>query len=251
MQTAVFDGVEVEFVDNYELPPGWFYPSVKLIRAVRSYLEYGLGAPSLPHLRDPRLIRSVSVQDASVEEERRFLLSCVTKGEHLPFPAGVGMASPQVNRHLMLPARRMFAVHLDLEGLKQENLTQEPELFINPTVEGISCEGYNDDIERCYSVPGVAVIARRFNVVLLNGVRIEGPSARVVQHENDHLNATLCVDRAFHQVLYYVPPELWPLFKRYYDEGRVYEWPFIFSREQLNAMWTGAWNFQAYFHLID
>jgi len=240
----------VEFVDNYELPPGWFHPSVQLLQNLKSHLEYGLAAPSTPHLHDPRLIHPVGVQDSSVEEEGRFLLSCVTKSDHLPFKAGVGLASPQVARDLTMPARRMFAVHVNLEGLTQAHLTDEPQLFIDPVVELVESEGRSVDYEMCFSIPGVAVSVSRCNTVLLNGVRVVDFSARVVQHENDHLNAGLCVDKAIGGILYYVPPELYQIFAQYYSANRLMEWPFIFSHEQLYAMKTGGWNLQAYLPLI-
>ena len=250
MQTLVFDGVEVTFVDNYALPVGWFHPSVELLRKVKLHLEYGLAAPSAPQLHTPHLIYPVDAADTGAEEEGRRLLLCVTKGPHLPFKPGMGMASPQLARHLMVPARRMFAAHINLEGLTQEHLTQEPQLFVNPVVELVESEGYNDDYEMCFSVPGVVVVRRRCNTVLLDGMRVVGSSARVVQHENDHLDAGLCVDEPADGMLYYVPPELYPIFARYYNENRLAEWPFIFSPEQLYAMKTGQWNFQSYFHLI-
>ena|GEM_PF-4163958 len=250
VHTMRFEGVGVEFADIYALPAGWHHPSMGLLREVKSYLDYGLAPASMPQLHDPRLIVPVGTGSSDIEEEGRFLLSCVTKGEHLPFKPGVGMASPQVSRSLMMPARRMFAAHVNLAGLTQAHLTQEPRLFIDPIVAPVESEGYNDHIERCFSAPGIAAIVRRYNVVLLNGTRIENPSSRVVQHENDHLDAVLCVDKPVDGVLYYVPPELYEVFVRYFNKGRLRGWPFIFSQDQLIAMKAGAWSFHSYLHLV-
>lgn len=104
---------------------------------------------------------------------------------------GVGLAGPQVN-----VSKRLFVmdVHDDVH---------EPMVVINPKVELL---GESVELkEGCLSVPGmVGEIVRRERVVVTglgrNGekVRVEGDGllAQCVQHEVDHLDGKLYIDRA-------------------------------------------------------
>lgn len=104
---------------------------------------------------------------------------------------GVGLAGPQVN-----VSKRLFVmdVHDDVH---------EPMVVINPKVELL---GESVELkEGCLSVPGmVGEIVRRERVVATglgrNGekVRVEGDGllAQCVQHEVDHLDGKLYIDRA-------------------------------------------------------
>jgi peptide deformylase len=104
---------------------------------------------------------------------------------------GVGLAAPQVN-----VSKRLFVmdVHDDVH---------EPTVVINPKVELL---GEPIELkEGCLSVPGmVGEIVRRERVVVTglgrNGekIRVEGDGllAQCVQHEVDHLDGKLYIDRA-------------------------------------------------------
>lgn len=104
---------------------------------------------------------------------------------------GVGLAAPQVN-----VSKRLFVmdVHDDVH---------EPTVVINPKVELLG-----DPVELkegCLSVPGmVGEIVRRERVVVTglgrNGEKVlvegDGLLAQCVQHEVDHLDGKLYIDRA-------------------------------------------------------
>ena len=108
--------------------------------------------------------------------------------------SGVGLAAPQVHEGL-----RIFVAHLDQEGRGGG----EPIAIINPEIEVIGntiIEGW----EGCLSIPdirGRVPRAAQIRVSALdrNGKRIEIQakdfSARVIQHETDHLNGILFFDR--------------------------------------------------------
>lgn len=105
---------------------------------------------------------------------------------------GVGLAAPQVGVPL-----RLFVVDISV-GRRPDDLM----VFINP--EFVEREGMQLEEEGCLSVPGfVATVARPTRVVLKgldrHGVErtVEGTGllARAFQHEMDHLEATLFVDR--------------------------------------------------------
>jgi peptide deformylase len=105
---------------------------------------------------------------------------------------GVGLAAPQVGVPL-----RLFVVDVSV-GRDPNQLM----VFINP--EFVDREGMQLEEEGCLSVPGfMATVARPARVVLRgldrNGtertVEAKGLLARAFQHEMDHLDGTLFVDR--------------------------------------------------------
>ena len=105
---------------------------------------------------------------------------------------GVGLAAPQVGVPL-----RVCVIDITVGKRNNEVIT-----LINP--EFVSREGMQIDDEGCLSVPGfTASVARPARVVVkgLNrdGVPVtiegEGLLARALQHELDHLDGTLFLDR--------------------------------------------------------
>ena len=104
--------------------------------------------------------------------------------------AGVGLAANQVG-----VLRRMFVF--------QPTVEDEPRAMVNPEIVERSEETVADD-EGCLSMQGVLVpVERNLRVTIeardLDGeevrLELEGMSARVVQHELDHLDGTLIIDR--------------------------------------------------------
>jgi len=102
---------------------------------------------------------------------------------------GVGIAAPQVGR----PIRVFVAV----DG-------KTPHVIINPVVTGKSWR-MEDGEEGCLSVPGKYGIVRRYRSFKIKCLGRDGkktvhePSgffARVLQHELDHLDGVLFIDRA-------------------------------------------------------
>lgn len=104
---------------------------------------------------------------------------------------GVGLAAPQVN-----VSKRLFVIDV-------RDDEHEPAVVINPRVETTG-----DDIELkegCLSVPGmVGEIVRKTRVTVTGldrdgqKIRLEGDGlfAQCVQHEVDHLDGKLYIDRA-------------------------------------------------------
>lgn len=101
---------------------------------------------------------------------------------------GLGLASNQVGI-----LKRVFTYDIG-EG---------SEVMINPRIVWES-EEKNEDIEGCLSVPGVEVTVRRPSKIKVEGlgtdgkkktIEAEGLLARVMQHEIDHLNGMLIIDR--------------------------------------------------------
>jgi peptide deformylase len=101
---------------------------------------------------------------------------------------GVGLAAPQVGV---------------LERLLVYDVDDDPRVLVNPILDEFSDETEESD-EGCLSVPGVVMpVARSLRVHVraqdgsgeLLDYTAEGLEARVIQHEFDHLNGVLIVDR--------------------------------------------------------
>jgi peptide deformylase len=104
---------------------------------------------------------------------------------------GVGLAATQVGI-----LRRVFVFQADEE--------EEPAAVVNPQVEARGSETAAGD-EGCLSIQGVLVSVERPCSVVLTGQDVSGgdyrrelagPGARVAQHELDHLDGVLMLDRA-------------------------------------------------------
>ncbi|MDR2370575.1 MAG: peptide deformylase [Treponema sp.] len=102
---------------------------------------------------------------------------------------GVGLAGPQVGF-----MKRIFVVHV--EG-------DEPRVFINPSILETSQETGKYE-EGCLSVPGVWADVIRPKSVKIQAwnekgrpftLEVGGILARVIQHEYDHLEGILFIDR--------------------------------------------------------
>lgn len=101
---------------------------------------------------------------------------------------GVGLAAPQVGV---------------LQRLLVYDVDDEPHVLVNPVLSDFAVETEEAD-EGCLSVPGVTMPVERpvsLHVLAQDeygevvDFRAEGFEARVIQHENDHLDGVLIVDR--------------------------------------------------------
>jgi peptide deformylase len=102
---------------------------------------------------------------------------------------GVGLAATQVG-----VLRRLFVYEPDEDG---------PRVIVNPVIVEAADETTSDD-EGCLSLQGVHVPVERSVRVVLEGKDLDGKdvrleledyAARVVQHELDHLDGVLIIDR--------------------------------------------------------
>ena len=111
---------------------------------------------------------------------------------------GVGLAAPQVG-----VSKRLFVYDFDDEdGNPRRGVVINPILEISATPTGKPDE--DTESEGCLSVPGERFPLRRAETAVIHGIdldqkplRIEasGWFARIFQHEFDHLDGTLYVDR--------------------------------------------------------
>lgn len=103
---------------------------------------------------------------------------------------GVGLAAPQVGLSL-----RLFIV-------SPEGKREEARAFINPVL--VDEHGSEEGEEGCLSLPDIRIKVPRFKTVRIEALDEHGKPfsmsladfhARVVQHENDHLDGILLLDR--------------------------------------------------------
>lgn len=120
---------------------------------------------------------------------------------------GVGLAAPQLGvglRILVLEdtAERMARLTAD-ELRERERVPLPVRVFINPTLHPIGDET-RTFFEGCLSVEGYTALVERHAEVEVEGLdehgqpqtmRVRGWPARILQHEVDHLEGTLYIDR--------------------------------------------------------
>ena len=113
---------------------------------------------------------------------------------------GVGLAAPQVGI-----GKRVFVwMYDEQEEAPAQGVAINPELWITPAPPGLPGE---DEIEGCLSFPGERFALRRSPRALLRAQDLDGNPfeisasgwfARIMQHEYDHLDGLLYVDRLIH-----------------------------------------------------
>jgi peptide deformylase len=120
---------------------------------------------------------------------------------------GVGLAAPQVGASLQLAVVDVShdeecITYLRVNGMDCSLAEISPLIFINPEIEG--SRETETDVEGCLSFPDIrAEITRpaeiRARLQLLSGdtldLESDGLLARAIQHEVDHLNGKLFIDR--------------------------------------------------------
>ncbi len=134
------------------------------------------------------------------KEDKRLLDILVTKYDGEENIAG--LAAPQVG----IPKQMIVFAALDDPELKKWRpdlvQTMDKTIWINPTYDGIG-DDKHEDYEGCFSVHDLAGPVKRFTKIryaatLPDGTNVTGEAegflARIIQHEVDHLNSTLCID---------------------------------------------------------
>jgi peptide deformylase len=120
---------------------------------------------------------------------------------------GVGLAAPQIGVPLRVfvaedPEERLAKLSPDARALRRR-IALPLLVLVNPTVVATSSEDATF-FEGCLSVRGYGALVARASAVDVSGVdakgwpialHLEGWPARIMQHEMDHLEGTLYVDR--------------------------------------------------------
>ena len=149
-----------------------------MIRPILKHGDSGLHAPASP-------VKEIT-------EEIQTLIDDMIKTMYAA--PGVGLAAPQVGVGL-----RIFVIDISV-GEKPTELIA----MVNPSLETNNDDTLITEEEGCLSLPGFSAVVERRKQVVVSGLdrngrnqKIEGEGllARAFQHEMDHLNGTLFVDR--------------------------------------------------------
>jgi len=106
---------------------------------------------------------------------------------------GIGLAAPQVHER----------VHLFVAGAEDPEVEVPPIVMVNPEISPIG-EATEDDWEGCLSIPDIRGRVPRATEIRIRSLdrhggeqsmTASGFAARVIQHETDHLNGILFLDR--------------------------------------------------------
>jgi len=141
----------------------------------------------LRYLGDP-VLREMCAEVEGVDEEVRALVDDLL--ETMYAADGVGLAAPQIGVPL-----RVFVYDVRDEEVG-------PGALVNPRI--VEATGTQREVEGCLSIPGLEEIVERSGHVVVEGldrdgqpVRLEaeGLLSRCLQHEKDHLDGVLFLDR--------------------------------------------------------
>lgn len=151
-----------------------------------------LETPPLPiHTLGSRELRTSAKRISKVDEGIRDLARDMLRSMYSA--QGIGLAAPQVGVH-----KQLLVIDLDIE-----EAATPPLVLINPeiTAFGSSLNTYE---EGCLSIPKVYLNVVRPSIVEVSyrdelgrpkRLKADGLLARCIQHEMDHLNGVLFVDR--------------------------------------------------------
>lgn len=170
----------------------------------------------LAYYGDP-LLRKKAEEILTIDDD---ILQLIRDMEETMFATnGIGLAAPQVKRSL-----RLFIVNnpdKDDEG----NLIPVPtRVFINPKILSVSNETWEEQ-EGCLSIPKIYEDVARPLTVKLEAQDETGKTfvedftgwdAKVILHENDHINGVLFIDRVNGKKRKALDPFLVAVKQRYY-----------------------------------
>ena len=131
---------------------------------------------------------------------------------------GLGLAAPQVGAPLAILVACFPETNDD-----GDFIPGPPKVFINPKISDPSIETWEEE-EGCLSIPKVYAFVTRPSSITVEYLdehgeshteRLSGWPAKIVMHENDHLNGVLFIDRLEDKVKKELSGELHRLKKHY------------------------------------
>ena len=156
------------------------------------------------------LLRKKCEPVGEITEEIRQLIADMI--ETMDAANGIGIAAPQIGKDLRLFVLRRYIHNPDGTW----TISPEVKVYINPKILAHSQETDVQE-EGCLSIPGIRLPVERPLTIKMEATdlqgnifvdEIQGYNARVIFHENDHINGVLFFDRASPQDRKAVEPQL-------------------------------------------
>ncbi len=147
------------------------------------------------HTLGDRALRKPAKRIAKVDASVRKLIEDMLVTMYSCY--GIGLAAPQVGVH-----KQLMVIDLELDNPKAP-----PFVFINPVIRKAGKKTEADE-EGCLSIPGVYLDVTRPTEITVaykdetgrpRTLETSGLLARAIQHEMDHLNGVMFVDRVENQ----------------------------------------------------
>ncbi|MCK5447455.1 MAG: peptide deformylase [Gemmatimonadetes bacterium] len=138
-------------------------------------------------LGDP-VLREMCREVDAVDDDVRALVDDLL--ETMYAEDGIGLAAPQIG-----VSSRVFVYDVRDDEI-------EPGVMVNPRI--VEATGKQKELEGCLSIPGLDEIVERSGHVVVEGLDRDGASVRIeaegllsrcLQHEKDHLDGVLFIDR--------------------------------------------------------
>lgn len=171
----------------------------------------------LAYYGNPILRESAKSVQHITDDLKRFVEEMV---ETMDACDGIGLAAPQVHH-----AMRLFVIRVPHEGQEGRLECGEVKVFINPTLSLPSKETWSAS-EGCLSIPTIHAHVKRPKEITVEYTNLEGQKmkerlsgweARVVMHENDHINGVLFIDHLDKEEREKIAPFLKDLKQRIHD----------------------------------
>ena len=150
----------------------------------------------LAYLGDPILRKKAEEISEVTDEIRELIDDMITT---MDVSDGIGLAAPQIKRSI-----RLFVICPYYKTEDGEWEKGEVTVFINPKLTEPDLDDLVNMEEGCLSIPGIHGIVTRPDAVTVEALdrdgnpfkkRYQGMEARIIMHENDHLNGVLFPDR--------------------------------------------------------
>ncbi len=200
----------------------WFYRSGQLVQG---------RAPNLATIGQLRMLPLAYYGDAVLREKaepiheithdlKKLVEEMI---ETMDACEGIGLAAPQVHH-----AIRLFVMRKPLETETDRVELGEVKVFINPKLSDFSEETWEAS-EGCLSIPALRAAVKRPQAVTVESMSLDGKvhkerytgwEAKVIFHENDHLDGVLFIDHLDSKQQERLKPFLQSLEKRVHD-GRA------------------------------
>eukprot|EP01094_Clydonella_sp_ATCC50884_P030318 TRINITY_DN9864_c0_g1_i1.p2 TRINITY_DN9864_c0_g1~~TRINITY_DN9864_c0_g1_i1.p2 ORF type:complete len:176 (-),score=63.17 TRINITY_DN9864_c0_g1_i1:182-709(-) len=144
------------------------------------------------------VLRKVAAEVEEIDSATEQLIADMKVSMHAA--GGTGLAAPQVGESVRVIVYMISKARAEKEGACEVPLRS----IVNPVLTP-DTEEEEEDWEGCLSVPGLCGLVPRKTAVLVEGTdgeskqpiseRVHGFHARVLQHEVDHLDGVMYIDR--------------------------------------------------------